>query len=157
MKNKLRHISIMIDSCAFYPPIADEKQAMERLWELDAQGIIQLEIAEATDEEMMNAPPRFRDRVNSRFYSRDMADTSEEQKRISEIQKILFPGKMQLADNDKVDVRNIFVATKYAIDFFVTFDKKHLISKAELIKNDLNVQVLTPIQCVDRISQLLIG
>ena len=155
MVNSLAYIGIMIDSCAFHPPIPDEKKAMEELWKLDEQEIIQLEIAEATDEEMMNAPPRFRDRVNSRICSRDMSNTGEEQRKIREISDILFPGKIKMTDSDKVDVRNIFVANKYGIDFFVTFDKKHILKKADSIKKQFNLKVVTPRQCLDVIVRKL--
>ena len=147
----------MIDSCAFHPPISDEKKAMEKLWKLDEQEIIQLEIAEATDEEMINAPLRFRERLNSRICARDMANTNEEERKIREIRDILFPGKIKLTDSDKMDVRNVFVASKYSINFFVTCDKNHLLKKADSIKDKFNLKVFTPCQCLDIIEKKLRG
>ena len=142
------HFIIHIDSCVFNPPQEDEKDAMKKLWELDEKGIIQLDIGEATEEEMLKAPAKLKDRVNSRIYALDKIGTQGEMNRLIELRRLLFPNKAVLDEGDERDVRNLFCAHKYGCDMFVTVDKKDILSKAKLIKENFGVESISPKQCL---------
>lgn len=143
------HYIVFIDSCAFYPPQKDEKLAIDKLFALDEDGIIQLQIVEATDEEMQKAPSKLRDRVNSRIFALDKIGTQEERERLADIKRLLFPQGGILNDNEERDVRNLFCAKKYGCCIFVTVDKNHILTKASLIKEQFKMEVVTPTQCLE--------
>ena len=145
----------MIDSCVFHPPTTDEKAAMDKLWELDHENKIKLEIAEATEEEMKKAPLRFRSRVNARISAGVKLNGLDEIKRKKEIIETLFPDKPQLTVSDRIDVQNIFVASEWAYYYFVTYDKKHILNKADVIKEKFKIRVITPSQCLREVIDLL--
>lgn len=139
---------IFIDSCAFHPPQQDEKKAIDKLFELDERGRLCLEIGKATEEEMKRAPTKLRDRVNSRMTSMDTPVTQQEKIKWVEIKELLFPNKKTLNENEEEDVSNIFCAQNWGCSMFVTVDKGHLLSKADLIKQKLGMDVVFPTQCL---------
>ena len=151
-------IFIMVDSCAFHPPVDIEKAAMDELWKLEEEKKInKLEIGEATEEEMKKAPPQFQNRVNSRICAGVELTSLQERQRKREIADVLFPGKTktQLTSGDKRDIQNIFVASQWHYYFFVTYDKRHIVSKAEIIMGRFRLRVVTPSQCLKEIKKII--
>lgn|GEM_PF-2781242 len=150
--------TIFLDSCAFYPPQKDQKLARNKLWEFEDKGLIKImEIAEATNEEIERAPKKLRKRIEreSRMINCDSIESREDRETLSEIEKLLFSNKQNLADNEKRDARNIFCAKKMGCNLFVTVDHCHILKKAEIIRERFGFRVVTPTQCVKIISEEL--
>ncbi|MBN1526389.1 MAG: hypothetical protein JW919_02245 [Candidatus Omnitrophica bacterium] len=150
-------IFMLVDSCAIYPPEACDKKAMEQLRSLEKEEKInKLEITQGTEEEMKKVPLLLKDWVKDRIVSDDAVSTINEILKIKEIKNVLFPQKMQLTRGDKIDVRNIFNAQKNReYSFFVTCDKKHILSKADTIWNMYHVKAVSPSDCLREIMSLL--
>lgn len=146
---------IFIDSCAFYPPQKDEKVAMQNLWALEEKNIIQMEVTEATAEEMEQASARLKDKMESRLISSEAIGNTQEAEMLIGIKQLLFPDKKILAGNERRDIRNLFCVKKYGCDLFITVDSCHILKKADVIKERLGVCVIKPTQYLKIVSEEL--
>ena len=152
-------IFILVDSCAIYPPQTHDKRAMEQLRALESEEKInKLEISEGKEEEMKKVPSLLRNWVRDRIVSGDAISTYDEVLKIKEIKYTLFPQKSKLTASDKIDVRNVFNAWKNKeFSFFVTCDKKHILSKADILWEMYRVKVVTPVECLKEITNIIQG
>lgn len=152
-------IFILVDSCAIYPPQANDKKAMEQLRSLESEEKInKLEITEGTEEEMKKVPSILRNWVRDRIVSGDAISTIDEVLKLKEIKYMLFPQKGRLTKSDNIDARNVFNAWKNKeYSFFVTCDKKHILSKADILWEMYRVKVITPVECLKEITNIIQG
>lgn len=141
-------IYIFFDTCAFWPPQPDEKKAVCRLKELETQRFINIEMPHSVEEELMRAPCKIPQETVGRIFTIPVGLNMEEQNIKNRIRKILFPKKSELTKSDQNDITHIFEAQKYGCDFFVTVDKRHILSKAEILESQIGVQVLSPTKCL---------
>lgn len=155
----LAHISIMVDSCAFGPCDTIERKAIEELQKLEIAGRINpLEIAEATEgeQEQIGTPPVIRKQSSGRVIAAtpDCISYEQWQKR-RDIRNILFGNKLQLTNSDEIDINNIYTAWHHKYSYFVTYDKKHILSKAGMIWKKFQVRCVTPQGCLKAVTELI--
>ena len=155
---KLLPYIIFIDSCAFWPPQQEEKIAAGRLFDLEEEGHITLEIGKATEEEMKKVPnKKLMGRVVSRMVSMTMPTATQDIITYAEIKELLFPGKEILTGGEENDVSNLFHAQDSGASMFVTVDKRHILSKAHLIKQRFAMSVVSPTQCLNIVLDRMKG
>lgn len=149
------YVSVSFDSSAFWPPQENEKLAVEKLLYLFEQHEVDFSIPEAVLEETGRAPQHIRKMAHAHIYNYDVFHTSTEQRELLEVQRMLFDTKVNLSKSDINDVRNLQSARKYSCTYFVTFDKRHILSKRDEIKSKLGVQVVTPSECLNKMQEYL--
>jgi len=156
----LENIFIMVDSCAFWAPIKSEQDAMKKLLELETKDIIinGLDLAEPTEEEQERAgtPSVIRKQTSGRIIAVPSCDTSEDRQVWQDIRNTLFKDKAELTRSDLTDINNIYTAWYYPeYTYFITYDKKHILSKAQLIRERFRIQCVTPKECLTLVEKVL--
>ena len=152
-----KHICVAYDTCAFWPPDAVEREAALELLALLDPCHIPVEKTQAVDEELNQAPARVRRIANELtcLTSYDMFNTEKERRDLLKVQRMLFGTRADLRTGDLNDARNLLCSSKYSHTFFVTFGKRHLLSKGSEIRARLNLEVVTPSQCLALIKDFL--
>lgn len=84
----------------------------------------------------------------------DMFNSSEKRE-LAEVERLLFGTAQNLSRGKINDARNLLAAKKYSCTYFVTFDKKHILSKREEIKSSLGFEVVTPSECLEKLQAYL--
>lgn len=159
-------ISILLDTCAFWPSENKEKMAINKLFDIEEKintdKIIEeffdeMDIAQATDEEfgqMKTLPAKLQERYFRRCVDFDMFDPFQDGEIIRKIRNLLFPIKTQLNLSDERDCRILFIADKYRNTHLVTVNKKHFINNDMDIKifNEYGIKVVTPSRCLQEVE-----
>ncbi len=149
------HVFVSFDTCAFWPPQESEKLAAKALLALIEQHKVEFSIPQAVLEETGRAPNRVREMAHAHIFNYDMFNTPEEQRELLEVQRMLFGTRERLSQGEINDARNLTCSKKYSCTYFVTFDKKHILSKRDEIRSKLGFQVVTPSECLDRMREYL--
>ncbi|MEA3351423.1 MAG: type II toxin-antitoxin system VapC family toxin [Chloroflexota bacterium] len=155
MKSIPPYVFVSFDSCAFFPPVKEEKLATEKLLTLIEERQIQFSIPEAVLEETSRAPDRVRKIAHAQIYDYDLFTTQDEQRELSEVKIMLFKTIDGISQGNVNDARNLLCAKKYGSTYFVTFDKKHILSKRVEIKSKLGFEVVTPRECLEKLLAYL--
>lgn len=143
---------IFFDTNTFYPPQASEKKAMSEIEAIYNQlEDIMIEIPHSVQQELKKAPKWIQSKI-SPIYTIKYSLTEEQRKILSEIRLILFPNHMGLKQNEENDAVHIYEAQKYCCQYFVTLDKKHILSKKSELKKRFHLYVITPSECLDIIA-----
>lgn len=138
-------VRLFFDTCAFHPPVPKEKEASDRLLDLEEKEGIEIIIPFGTYNELPNRLAKFRSKMIS---TNKVPLVDEEEKVKLEISTILFSNKPQLQPNEATDIDNLFEALKYGCTFFVTFDKKHILSRSLDLQKRFNLRVASPSECL---------
>jgi predicted nucleic acid-binding protein len=146
------HVFITFDGCGLAPPVESEKRAVEELLTLIKQHEVVCDVPESAAEEM-ERHTRAKQIVGRRIVACDVFDVRSEQ--FHEVQEILFGTKTELSEGEINDVRILLNAKHYLCTYFVTFDKKHILSKRDEIRARLGFEVVTPSECLDRLREYL--
>ena len=153
-----RTLDVFFDSCALRPPDKNERMATDQILELAGSNspttLVSVGIPEAVLEETDHIP-LIRGITSCYIYSLDLPSTEAEQKLIFDIKDALFKRTHHLSRNQENDARILFNARKYAADYLVTFDRKHLLAKRGIIQNQFDVRVATPTECLRAIQEYL--
>jgi len=147
----------MVDSCGFWAPESKESKAFKRLKELEATGVIKLlEISSATDKEQdqIGTPPAIRKQSSNCIIAPFECSAYEERQIKKDIRNALFKNKLQLTVSDEVDIKNIYTAWYFRYFYFVTYDKRHILSKANIIWDKFRVRCVTPAECLNSILKM---
>ena len=153
-------ISVLLDSCALWPPQREEKNAVDQLFELEDQdGFDKMEIAKPTEEELMQLnklPDKLRNRINNMIVQLK-PEASSDPKLAKEIKLLLFPQKTSLTLSDERDVSILFMAIKRHDSHFVTVNTKHFIgsdkAKADAIFEKCKIRVRMPSECLKEVLE----
>ncbi len=154
-------LSILLDTCALYPPRLEDKNAIEKLFELeDTDKIEKMEIAEPTEEELSklnNIPNKIKNRIDGMIVCLTKANTHIERDQIKEMEKLLFPHKIKLSIGDARDALILFNARKYGHTYLVTANKRHFIDNgmSEKIYKFFKIKTKTPACCLKDILNYL--
>lgn len=140
---------IFFDSCAFNPPQETEKTAMDELEKIitDTEDIT-IEIPYSVKKELSKAPKWIQKKIALSIYTLPQNLTDEEKKTQHGIQFLLFGAQQNLNQNQINDTIHIFEAQKYGCRFFVTLDKKHILSKGINIEKRFSLRPITPSECL---------
>jgi len=144
--------NIFIDSCAFNPPVESEKNAILELFKLEEEGKIVIEIPYEVENELSKAPLWIARRRLGKIFTIPVGLTEGEKKTKCEIRNLLF-NKQNLRQNEVNDVTHIFEAQKYGARYFVTMDKKHILSKAIEIEKRFGMKMVMPSRCLKEIEE----
>lgn len=93
--------------------------------------------------------------AHAQIYNCDLFTTQDEQKELSEVKTMLFGAVDDLSLGKTNDARNLLCAKKYSCTYFVTFDKKHILSRHIEIKAKLGFEVVTPSECLEKLHAYL--
>lgn len=148
-------LSLFFDTCAFHPPIPNERKATDDILSLVEAEEIPLALPRRVDKELMRAPSFVRAKALVLPFTRELSPSSSDQEREKLVGEILFPGLQHLKPNQINDVDNVAEAKKYDCCYFVTFDKKDILSKAPEILQKLNMHVVSPSKCLRIIKEWL--
>ncbi|MBI9045047.1 MAG: type II toxin-antitoxin system VapC family toxin [Anaerolineaceae bacterium] len=155
MKSIPPHVFVSFDSCGFSPPIMEEKLATEKLLTLIEEHQVQFSIPEAVLEETNRAPDSVKKIAQAQIYDYDLFTTQGEQRELSEVKIMLFQTVDGISLGKVNDARILLCAKKYGCTYFVTFDKKHILSKRIEIKSKLGFEVVTPSECLEKLLTYL--
>ena len=155
MKSIPPHVFVSFDSSGFSPPIKEEKLAAQKLLVLIEEYQVQFSIPEAVLEETSRAPDSVKKIAQAQIYDYDLFSTQDDQRELSEVKMMLFESVTDLAPGKVNDARNLLCAKKYGCSYFVTFDKKHILSKRVEIKSRLGFEVVTPGECLKKLLAYL--
>ena len=145
------HVFIAFDACGLGPPEESEKQAVEELLALIDEHEVQCDIPEDVAGEV-DQHRRAREKRRGRIIS---CNPQIGGKWFLEVQRILFGTKTDLSPNEINDVRILLNAYHHLCSYFVTFDKKHILSKRDEIKARLGFEVVTPSECLAILREYL--
>lgn len=154
-------ISILLDSCALWPPQQKEKDAMDELFNLEEQeGFDKMQISEPTGEELRQlktTPDEFRNRIEDMVICLTRANTPDEKNRIKDIKALMFPNRNHLTLSDEKDILILFNATKWRHSHLVTVNTKHFIvnGKAAKIFEKYKIKVMVPSDCLQEVLKNL--
>ena len=148
-------INVYMDSCAFYPPQEPDKKASKRLFDLYDEDKISIEIPYGVKDELSKLKHTVRKKMLDKTYTIRVPLTSKEEIEWQDVKQILFGDRSDLRPNDVMDINNVFEAQKYGCVFFVTCDKRHILSKASLLFARFRLQVMSPSQCLRVIEEYL--
>jgi hypothetical protein len=155
---------------------------LNKLEEWHLKGIIEMVKTDVMDTELLKASPRFREVFmnKSSRYREDRGVGTFDHSRWDhavfggigggsydrnyprdEMLRILFPGFENITDEDEKSraIRDaMHLATHYMHrrDFFVTLDMKHFIAHRDALKERFGVVILTPEECVSRVSKMFL-
>jgi predicted nucleic acid-binding protein len=149
------HVFIVFDSCGFMPPVKTEKLAVENLLNLIEEYQVDFSIPEAVLEETEQAPDRVRKLTHAHIFDYDLFNTQDEQRELLEVKKMLFVKVTNLSKGKINDARNLLCAKKYGCTYFVTFDRKHILSRRSEIKQKLGFEVVTPSECLQELLKYI--
>jgi hypothetical protein len=138
------HVFIAFDACGLGPPEESEKQALEELLALIDQHEVQCDIPEDVAGEV-DRHKRAREKRRGRIVS---CNPQIGAKRFLEVQRILFGAKANLSPNEINDVQILLNAYHHLCGYFVTFNKRHILSKRDEIKSTLGFDAVTPSECL---------
>ncbi len=155
MKSIPPYVFVSFDSCGFSPPDKDEKLAAEKLLALIEKHQVQFSIPEAVLEETSRAPDSVKKIAHAQIYDYDLFTTQDEQRELSEVKTMLFGTARGISSGKVNDARNLLCAKKYSCTYFVTFDKKHILSKRVKIKSKLGFEAVTPSECLEKLLAYL--
>ena len=141
-----------MDSCAFYPPQKLEKEASNRLFDLYDKGKLDIEVPYGVVYELSKLNHPVSNKLLDKVHTVPVTLTSEEYHQMRDIQQVLFSDKRDLQPNDKIDIENVFEAIKHGCAFFVTCDKRHILSKAHELYERFHLQVMCPSDSLKRIE-----
>lgn len=153
IEQMLDQIEIFVDACAFHPPVKEEKQAMLELLMLEEKGKIQLKIAKSTEEELMNAPHNMQKHRFNRIIAYPFIESDEEKRTLIEIESTLFPNRKNIRNGERSDAEHIFCAHKYGCRYFITYDKRHILSKRDMLLKKWNIIAVTPVEGLDYVRE----
>ena len=152
---------ILLDSVSFYAPVKAERCAAEKMFAFEKQGIITLEIAQATEEELKKIKKRVNQnlwkRIEEKIVCMESIDSNSKRSKYNGIKRTLFPNKKPLGDNDERDVRNIYTAYEHRASMFITYDIQHIRSNANLIEKQYGVKAVTPkegLKYIEKVREL---
>lgn len=149
---------IYMDSCAFYPAVSTERQATNRLLDLyDMFDDVCITVPWSVLIETHTLRESIRNKITSKLYTRRVSLTPPEISEKHMIRQILFGDRTDLAPNDLADIEHVFEAQKYRAAFFVTVDRKHILSKAHELYERFRLQVMSPTECLKRIEPFLLS
>lgn len=155
MKSIPPYVIIYFDSCGFFPPVRDEKLAAEELLTLIEEHRVPFSIPEAVLEETSRAPNSVKKIAHAQIHDCDLFSTQEEQRELSEVKIMLFGTVGGISSGKVNDARNLLCAKKNGCTYFVTFDKKHILSKRAEIRSKLGLEVVTPSECLGKLLAYL--
>jgi len=150
------YLLIAIDSCAYCPPMAEERMAISELRKLEGRKIILLETTESVAKEMKGM-------ISNRLLRKPLEDsliagTNIDEGKRKAIKEILFPAKSNLKKSDQSDVEHIVQACSCGFNLFVTFNLKHLIGDEGKIRdkiyNEFKLYIVTPRECLEIVKKL---
>ena len=146
--------TIFIDSCAYHPAENSEQAAASELRKLCEVGQIICVNPQKVDEELSHAQmPLRRERLARITTINNLGPLDDAQKQVKrEIRELLFGNKPRLEANESNDVDIIFDAKNHEAGYLVTYDKKHLLSKATEIDRRFNMKVVTPSECLRQVQ-----
>ncbi len=150
-------LSILLDTCALYPPRLEDKNAIEKLFELeDMDRIEKMEIAEPTEQELSklnNMPSKIKNRIDEMIICLTKANTHIEKDQIKKMEKLLFPQKIKLSIGDARDALILFNALKYGHTHIVTANTKHFIDNgmSDKIYESFKIRTVTPAYCLKQV------
>jgi len=142
------HVFLSFDSCGFSPPVKNEKLAVDKLLILIEEYQVQFSIPEAVWEETNRAPNSVKKIAHAQIYDYDLFTTQEEKQELWEVKIMLFGTVAGLSSGKVNDARNLLCAKKHNCTYFVTFDKKHILSRRVEIKSKLGFEAVTPSECL---------
>ncbi|MDH5506195.1 MAG: type II toxin-antitoxin system VapC family toxin, partial [Anaerolineae bacterium] len=116
---------------------------------------VQCSIPEAVLEETKQAPTRVKKIAHAQMYDYDLFNTPEDHQKLSEIKNMLFGTVDGLSSGKINDARILLCAKKYSCTYFVTFDKKHILSRRVEIKSILGFEAVTPSECLEKLQAYL--
>ncbi len=144
----MRHIifpKVFFDANSFCPPQDDEKKAMSEIEKMiDQIENVMIEIPYSVKKEVSLAPKWIRTKITQTIYTLPVTLTDKEIRIKEEIQILLFGNQVNLSQNQVNDIIHIFEAQKYGCRFFVTLDKKHILSKGVEIEKRFILKVVNP-------------
>lgn len=140
--------TLFFDTCAFHPPQATEKAVVRKLKELERAGLVHIEFSFATEREAMKAPGKVPGETVGRLYTLEVGLNSQEAATRTRIRALVFANKTRLTPGDENDVTHLFEAQKYGHAFFVTVDRKHILSKAKGLREQFGIRVVSPSECL---------
>ena len=146
--------TIFIDSCGYHPAEKSEQAAVSELLKLwEEKKIIRIN-SQKVHEELSGAPmPLRRERFGALTFTSNLGHLDDDQKQLKrDIRELLFGKKPRLEKNERNDVDIIFDAINNLAGYLVTYDKKHLLSKAAEIYERFNMQVVTPSECLRQVQ-----
>lgn len=146
--------NIFVDACACYPPQDNEKLAMDKLFKLMYEEKVSLVAPYAAQNELDNAP-RIVDYKRKPFvYTINMGvQNPKEYKDKIEVRRLLFGDKGVLKRNEINDIANLCEAIREGVRYFVTTDKKHILSKASRIGEKYKVLVVLPSEMLSEVKE----
>ncbi len=149
------------------------KQKIEALNELDRlndEGKIMVEITDTFETELRSGKgyPRGLPKASKYIFSEGPAvvghsrlgscivGSDEDDRRMARVLEILFgkKPKTKYTSNDIRDVMHISTAIRYGGTYFVTLDKK-VLKKAEKIKNEFQIIITDPVECLKQVKTRL--
>ena len=77
-------------------------------------------------------------------YGHSKWGSKKDSKLFNEIKEILFPNTKELTDKQIKDSMHLRTHLHYGRDYFITDDKKHILSKKNDLRDNLNIIVCTP-------------
>jgi len=147
---------IFFDANSFYPPQEKEKIAMTELEKIIYRTEdITLEIPYSVRNELSKAPKWIQTKISQSIYTLPRNLVDEEKKTQREILLLLFGTLQNLKGNQINDAIHIFEAQKYGCRYFVTLDKKHILSKRTDIEKRFNLKIVTPSECLEIVKKLV--
>lgn len=159
-EGEMSPIHIYLDACAFWAPTEVERKAVDRLFELEeSKAIPHMLISRVTRDELDSMPSwaraYVRERCESRIWSWTGTEELEQRKKLARVQDVLFTDRPTLKKNEQRDVVNVFEAKEGGATFFVTCDKRDILSKQDEIRRELNLSVASPSECLDEVLRKL--
>jgi predicted nucleic acid-binding protein len=123
-------------------------------------GEIELVTSDVADQELARIPEEFRSRHEDIYLLLDDVRTVAEEQRFASLPLLLNsyieidPLLEQLAEilPDHDDARHIFQAAKNGIDYFLTCDRKTILSRADAIEAVAPIKVRSPRQLADEMA-----
>ena len=149
------HVFVSFDSSGFSPPVHDEKLGAEQLLTLIEKHQVQFSIPEAVYEETSRAPDSVKKIAHAQIIDYDLFTTHDEQLELSEVKTMLFGTVVGISPGKVNDARILLCAKKWNCTYFVTFDKKHILNKRVEIKSKLDIKVVTPSECLEKLLAYL--
>lgn len=133
--------------------------AMNKLEQWHSNGVIDIEFSEVARKEALFGEDRLRTKkANSYIFTKTLASTAKDRKRLLIIKQILFPNE-EINSNKRNDIEIVFNALKY-VAILITNDgtskkKNGILDHKNELKQAFGLLVMSDVEAVDYVRGLI--